>query len=389
MPRKLQVLFVDDEETLLRAFRSLFRRDRDVWDTHFAPSGAAALALLESTPIDVVVSDMRMPEMNGAELLEQIRKRWPGTARLILSGHSGSEELLAGFSAMHGFLAKPCETATLRAAITRCQGVQEAAQTLAVREALGRLDRLPSPPTVYLELTRLANDRRSTIDDVSSLIAQDPSFALRVMQVANSAAFVNRPSASLTQCIRNVGIDLIRTLALSQSLFATYAGTPLPIPVEHIARHAMKTAMLARAFIPDTAGADLAFSCGLLHDVGRIVLELAMPDQYGRMCADLNLTGETLCAAERRVFGADHARVGSCLLDLWDLPQPLIETIRHHHEPGGGSELTADIVAVVHVAEALSEDRDLTTIDEAFLKNSRFEHELPRWKQIASACAAA
>jgi HD-like signal output (HDOD) protein len=114
------------------------------------------------------------------------------------------------------------------------------------------------------------------------------------------------------------------------------------------------------------------------------VLQLGLPAEYGRMCDEIRVTGESLVAAERRYFGADHALVGGCLMRLWGLPAQLIEAVEVHHTPSTASPAVADIVAVVHVAETLSDNSDSTEIDVEFLRSRSLGSELPRWRDIAA-----
>src|ERR1700693_545622 len=121
--RKLRVLFVDDEPAILRGLKSVFYKDRAVWDMVFAGSAAEALEEMARSTCDVLISDMRMPEMDGARLLEIVKQRWPATCRIILSGPAARESILRVLPTMHSFLSKPCQSADLRAAIERCLSV--------------------------------------------------------------------------------------------------------------------------------------------------------------------------------------------------------------------------------------------------------------------------
>jgi len=382
--RKLQVLFVDDEPSILRGLRSIFHRERN-WDMAFAASAAEALRLMSSGPFDVLITDMRMPEMDGAQLLEVVQQQWPQTARIVLSGQSDPEALMRVFPTMHGFLAKPCSSAVLRSAIKRCTSVAAVTDNPTLRTIINRVEKLPSPSLQYLQLTRLASDPRSPLADITAVVESEPALALKVMQIASSSAFGGETSfTSIARAVQYLGLELIQAIALSTSLCSPFEGTQLPISSASLQSHAIRTATLSRAFIQDTTGADLAFASGLLHDVGRIVLQLGLPAEYGRMCDEIRVTGESLVAAERRYFGADHALVGGCLMRLWGLPAQLIEAVEVHHMPSTASPAVADIVAVVHVAETLSDNSDSTEIDVEFLRSRSLGSELPRWRDIAA-----
>jgi putative nucleotidyltransferase with HDIG domain len=253
----------------------------------------------------------------------------------------------------------------------------------ALRSLIGRVDKLPSPPRLYQILTKLADDPRASLDDVSKAISSDSAFAAKIMQIANSAAFGELDTTSLKQAIHYLGLELIRAIALSTSIYAPPSGPPLPFSLDRMQEVSLRTAGLARQFVRNPALRDLAFVSGLLHDVGRIVLALGTPGEYGRLIEGCEHVSETLSAAERRRFGADHARVGACLLQMWGLPQVIVDTVALHHEPRGATGDLAEVVAAVHVADALSGEDHETPIDLEFLQDTGFGGELEQWLALA------
>ena len=117
MSQKPRIVFVDDEVNILNGIRRSLRGMRTSWDMEFFTSGQAALDGLSKAPAEVVVSDMRMPEMDGAQLLSQVKDRWPQTVRFILSGFSNEEAILRTICPSHQYRANPCESETLITAI--------------------------------------------------------------------------------------------------------------------------------------------------------------------------------------------------------------------------------------------------------------------------------
>lgn len=117
--RRARILFVDDEPALLEGLRNLLRRDRDRWDMAFAIGGAAALEELARQPADLVVADLRMPGIDGLSLLSEVRRQWPATARMVLSGHAEEDMAWRATAVAHQFLSKPIEPDALRGVIER------------------------------------------------------------------------------------------------------------------------------------------------------------------------------------------------------------------------------------------------------------------------------
>jgi CheY-like chemotaxis protein len=113
------ILFVDDEPAVLYSIRRSFRSQRFRWEMQFANSAAAALDVLAAGTVDVIVTDFRMPEMDGGQLLALVRERCPHTARLILSGYSGQQDALTAGGLADEYLNKPCSSEELESAIER------------------------------------------------------------------------------------------------------------------------------------------------------------------------------------------------------------------------------------------------------------------------------
>src|SRR5262249_31170853 len=256
------------------------------------------------------------------------QQKWPSTCRIILSGQADVDAIMHALPSMHVFLSKPCEPDTLRAAIDRCVRIAASNDDAQLRTLIGRVDKLPSPPSSYFALTRLADNPKSSLDDVAKLVGGDPALAAKVMQIANSAAFgAGRATTSINQAVQYLGLELLRAIALSTTLYAPPTGGALPISLDHLQATSLRTATLARQFVRDRKRGEAAFVAGLLHDLGRIVLAVGMRDEYRKMCDEIATTVEPVHIAERRVFGADHARVAACLLGVWGLPASIADAV--------------------------------------------------------------
>ncbi len=118
-----RVLFVDDEPNVLRALKLLLRRQVKQWEMVFAPDADHALAELERVPFDLVISDMRMPRIDGAELLTRVAERWPRTGRVILSGYADEDAMQRAMKVAHKWLSKPCDLPTLLAAVAELEAL--------------------------------------------------------------------------------------------------------------------------------------------------------------------------------------------------------------------------------------------------------------------------
>ena len=153
----LRVMFVDDEPNILAGLRRMLRGQRGEWDMAFANSGAEGLALMDAAPVDVLVCDMRMPGMDGVQMMAAVRERHPSTARIILTGQTDRESVIAALGLTQRFLLKPCRPEDLVAAIEQVVAVRRAVAEGQIQAFLGSVHSLPRPPAVYTQIVEKAS----------------------------------------------------------------------------------------------------------------------------------------------------------------------------------------------------------------------------------------
>ncbi len=222
MPR---VLFVDDEPLVLNGLRRMLRGRRKEWDVSFAGSGQEALGLLSDTPFDVVVSDMRMPEMTGDVLLQEVAAQHPNCARLILSGHAELSAILGAVSPAHQFHAKPCDMAVLDRSLC---AILEVLQTTVGGEEQGRLvgaRHLPSTQEALHTLAEHLEGASPDPEETHRIVAGDVAMTAQVLRLVNSA-FFGKPTVTLdlTHALNALGSELLRRLMDESKLFRPSAG---------------------------------------------------------------------------------------------------------------------------------------------------------------------
>ncbi|MFT3905585.1 MAG: HDOD domain-containing protein [Steroidobacteraceae bacterium] len=330
-----QVLFVDDEPMILDGLRQVLHRQRARWQMSFAASAAEALELLKQKSFDVIVSDMRMPGMDGAALLQQIRSRYPRTARLILSGHSSRDELLRALPVAQQLLSKPCPPDALCAAVERVCRIQELIANDAVRRLLGKVESLPSLPQSYHQLSVALLDPDTSAADLAAIVERDTALTVKTLQLVNSAYFgLAAPTTSVLKAVRHIGVDLLRALVASNQIYgAVSAELFRQGPLRNLPERAMRKAQLARRILIDLGQpSDAAFAAGLMLDAGLIVLALGDAGLLARMWEQCRAQRRALYEVEREHLGATHAEVGASLLGLWGLPAELVELVGHHHD---------------------------------------------------------
>ncbi len=385
-PRK-RILFVDDEPAILAGLQNLLYKERKRWELVFAPGGVEALAACRAAPFDVVVTDMRMPGMDGATLLTAIREEFPGTVRVMLSGHAERDTIVRVLPSIHQLLSKPCDANTLRTVIERCLDATTTTRGDVIRSLIGRLDKLPSPPDVYFDLAKAMNAPNTTLADVGRIVQRDPGICAKVLQLVNSAYFGHgRAITSIDQAVANLGTERLKFIAMTASVFSSSATDKKldGFSLADLQDSSIRVGTLAKKMLGRTSLAEEAFVIGLLHDVGRAILALGMPEVYGPIVA--RARKEPLVAVEHEVLGVDHAEVGAQLLRIWGLPIRVVDVIQFHHEPLAAPEEVRELAVCVHVAEAQIAG---TSIDRDALAAAGFADRVAAWCAIAESEARA
>jgi HD-like signal output (HDOD) protein len=386
---KNHVLFVDDEALILQGLQRSMRSMRNEWEMTFVDNAAAALAFMEKNPVDVIVSDMRMPAMNGAQLLGEVMKRHPKTVRLILSGHADQELILQCVGSTHQFLSKPCDPEQLRNTVRRAMDLEANLKNERLQQLVGRMEHLPSVPSLYSEIVDKMHDPETTLEDVGTIIGKDIGMTAKILKLVNSAFFgLRRQVASPAEAVAYLGIDTIKSLVLSMHAFSQFeAATAGGFSLAKLWDHSMQVAAAAKRLVHkelnDRKMMDEAFVSGLLHDAGKTALAFNFPDQYGKILEETATTGGDLLQAEQQTFGASHADVGGYLLGLWGLPTPVVEAIALHHHPILGTATTFTPLTAVHVANAFINAGTSGTpvLDAAYLERLQLADRLPVWRE--------
>ncbi|WP_219951669.1 HDOD domain-containing protein [Dickeya zeae] len=355
----MQVMFVDDESRVLSGIeRALMMQDTD-WECRFATSGQEALAMLEEEPADVVVSDMRMPFMDGAELLSQVRHRWPGTIRIILSGYSEPEATLRMLDVAHRFVPKPCDSTVLQAMVGNALALRDRFQDPAIVEIVGRTSQLPAAPNVFTEICRLLTNPDSDTRQITELLGRDPALIAKIMQLANSAYFSRGGQINdIGNAITHLGLDRVKQLVLSSQVPADVETAPY---VDQLQQRALLASTLA-ARISGHQG--LEATAALLANIALLIPELREPDYQ---------------AATTRGNTSIHATVSAYLLALWGLPMDIVDAVACHRQPSRSSDNAFGVAGTVHVAVALA-NNDAPDLN--YLEQTGVLNNLSLWQKM-------
>lgn len=390
------VLFVDDEMNVIQGLRRSLRHMCEEWRMIFANSGAEALELIDGGGIDVVVSDMRMPVIDGATLLEEVEKRDPRAIRFILSGQTSYEDANRLVGVCQQFLAKPCETELLITRVRQALSLRHILGDPNLQAFVGSLRDLPSPPEASRKIAYELCRPDTSIVRVAEVVSGDVGLSTKLLQIARWGCLGTRHKiTTIGQAVNLLGIERVNSIALSHGISSQYEDRDLGVLSlsafsDHSAACANLAQSIAKAEKMDSGVAEKAFVSGLLHDIGSLVLVINDPDAYATLVSEEKHGCHCRLERELELIGGKHTVVGAYLAGLWGLPYDVVETVAYHHSPSDCPSGCFDVLTVVHAAEALlqglySECRDQTlskSLDLEYLKQAGVLDRLPVWTDL-------
>jgi HD-like signal output (HDOD) protein len=354
---KKHILFVDDEPMILNGLRRMLHPLRTCWTMHFADSAAKALELLAEQEVAVVVSDMRMPGMNGFELLKIIFKQWPQVIRVMLTGQPDKDIYCEVMTVSHYFLWKPARFEDFRLLLDTIHDLDAALQDPNLTQLLGGIVALPSLPPLFHRLTDLIEHQQTTDAQIAAVLTEDAAMAAQILKLANSAYFAPTPHIeTIEDAVSYLGLETLQQLVLTHHLFSQCSDAErAAYQLDQLWRHSLYTATLAKVIAAtlsdDRVTQNNAYLAGLLHEIGKLVLIRHLPETYSAVLRQVQEQGLSQIEAESALIGSNHAVIGGYLTALWGLPRPIIEAVTMHRStpvPSATCKISPVLEAVWH-----------------------------------------
>jgi HD-like signal output (HDOD) protein/ActR/RegA family two-component response regulator len=389
-----KLLFVDDEPLVLQGLRrSLHTMSRD-WNMTFVESGDEALQVLDREPYDVIITDMRMPKMDGAQLLEEVKRRHPAMVRMVLSGQSSREAVLRSLSPTHQYMSKPCDPQDLKIKLAQAFAMRDLLENPKLKALVSGLKSIPSLPAVYDELMQELQSEDSSTARVGTIIAKDAGMTAKILQIANSAFLGLRCHISNpAQAVCMIGMDMVRALVVSVHVFSQFEAKPsVSSRWEDLWEHSVAVASLSKRIAAAQKSIKVvledSFTAGLLHDVGKIILLAEMPAEYADILNRLVDRSLSLAELERDKIGCTHADVGAYLIGIWGLPHTLTQAVGFHDRPGLVVENRFSPLTATHVADAIVSEKHCSAttqdvaLDRAYLEGLGIGDREAAWREL-------
>jgi putative nucleotidyltransferase with HDIG domain len=367
-PMKKRILFVDDECNVLEGLQRILRSLRAEWDIQFAMSGAEALEIMNEKSIDLIVTDMRMPEMDGAELLCEVMKRHPGVIRMIFSGQADAELLAKVVGVAHQFISKPCNPEVLKSIIQQTINLRSLLNDNVLIDAISKMDTLPSVPTLYLEMTKELQNPDASIRKIGNIIEQDPAMTVKILQLVNSAYFgLRRNITKSVDAVYYLGMNRVQHLFLALHMYSQFIPPQhSSFSIERLWEHCFSTAGLAKTIAEEEEASreivEDSFTAGLMHDIGKLMLACRLPERHAEAVNMARREAIPLWLAEQQILSMTHAEAGAYLLGLWGLPDSLVEAVAYHHRPAESGNNAFCALTAVHAANCRNYDHSYAGI---------------------------
>ena len=359
-----KILFVDEDQRIIELLQQLLQDEN--WDCHFASSAREALDFLQNKQVDLVVSDVQMADMDGVQLIAEIREIYPSIVRIFLTDNAEPDNIVKTLAEGHvqQIILKPWIDQELKEIIRSAlrQSSQQKKHSLKFQTLINSIPLLPSLPESYSKVRSGIIGNETNIEKMAAYISQDVAISTALLHWANSALFGQRFQIdTIKKAIIVLGTDIVENLILSEAVNRTIAGKLPDIKGFNFGKfkkHSMATAILSRLLIKsllptDFVQHDRAFIAGLLHDMGKLAAASFFPAQFEKAIELAIRKRCPLTEAEMETYGTDHAELGAFLAEWWALPPFIVNAICWHHQPQS-TPIDRDVIAATHVANLLS-----------------------------------
>lgn len=335
------VLFVDDEAMLLKLYDVFFNQKGDKWKTYICSAPNEVNDIIRNNPIDIVVSDYNMKNMDGAEVLKRVVEKFPWVIRIIITASYNEAERLKALNYAHRCMIKPVKLHEMEDEIENAYMIFKSDISRIVRTKITGIDTLPVIPKLYKELTdELKKEDDASLSKIAKMVASDPNMSVNILKIINSPFFTkDKNILKADHAVTMLGLNIVKNLVLSAELIKIFPVTQENITViDNVIKHSTLCAKLMKQIFKyekklgnvTQEDLDLAETIGMLHDVGKIMLASLYPVLYRDINEIKYTSDEIFSELEKHVIGVDHAEVAAYLLSLWGLPAKIPEIIAKH-----------------------------------------------------------
>ena len=379
-PEKAQLsclVIIDDEEDILRALRSLFRREK--YRMYFFSSGIHALEFLEHNNADVIISDMRMPEISGIELLERSAAVNPTAICIILSGYEEKQVVLNAVQrglAQH-YIIKPWDDEQLRNSVKEAMELQEQLRKKQLQGVMHTFRNLPSPPKLHAKLVKILESDTQLQKEIATEIEKSPALVAKLLRISNSVFYGARKQiSSVYEALTFIGTESVLGIVLGLESFDTLNNEADPQVlrlIEEIREMSIIRAHVAREISiqwSEKKEQHEVYVAALLLDIGLVLRFCSSPEKFNEFYTAYKKNEQHVYSIDKQLYSITHDDVGAALLSYWNFPPRIVAAVANHHRYTGDDALTT----IVQLADALVQKKD------SFPHDPRIDGYLLEWE---------
>lgn len=308
---KGSAIFIDDENQVLRSLKRALNLHCKQWELFYYSSPQQALAEIQAIQPWVIVTDKRMPEMDGSEFLQACKNTSPDSIRVMLTGDTSHEAALASIQAAHILLPKPFEIEDILEVLERSSCLRQFTLSDEIRNEIGRIQGLPALPESYQRLiTYLDSTEIPETVKIAELISDDSAMFSQIIKMANSSFFgFSTPIYSAEDAVVRLGQDLIKKIVLCIGLYASpQVKSEHGLLFAQAKVVAQKLVQLVELSNTAKVSLDRAYFTGLFHNIGALI--------------EVKPSGSL-----------SEDELGAFLLQLWGFESDLVNTVKYQSCP--------------------------------------------------------
>ena len=348
------ILFVDDEKAILNSIRREFFDSP--YEVYFATSGIEALSILSENSIDLLVTDMRMPEMDGYNLLKKVKLLHPSTIRIILSGYTDEKTVFKSIYSNLAkiFITKPWKNDDFRKTIDDVFKTEDLLNNNSALKHIKEIGQLPTIPSLLKKVNEAIESEDSDINDIIKLIESDITIASQTLKIVNSA-FYGMKTASIKTAVLSLGLVNIKLIIATSEVFNFDNDFMNKQEIWDHSNLVNKILIELYKKILNKKTPEYYSTAGLLHDIGKVVLFKIYNHEYDdiyRLAGKESLID--ISSLEKEKFNVNHEEVGGYLLQWWDIPYAIVEATLYHHNPMLSTDANKELVSMLHLADYYS-----------------------------------
>lgn len=389
-----RILVIDPDPLACTAFKNALKPKEASWTLTLATSTKDALEQVTKSPPDIIVTSSKANSGNGLALLSQLVDEAPLAHPFIKADESEKPSMAKALEGGCGFLRSDLSEGDILAAFKLCLSQNSWQSSPMVAQVLEHCSELQSLPESYLQIARAIRSSNSTISDIAEHVSLDLALSAKVLETVNSPFYGFGNSVNdVSQAINLIGLSSLESIVLAVKVFDyIHQSTSHCALVSELWNHSIDVAAAARRIAlhhtEDPQAAERAYSAGLLHDIGKLILLETIPEQFLAAQRNAHENSISTWRSELSSFGCDHAEVGAKLLHTWKIPGEICQAVAMHHRPANACETHFSVLTAVHAANTIvrkrkKADHPDAIADQAYLDEIGLSDKRDEWECVA------